>query len=75
MNNIIFTGTLTLGLLILITGPLNFIYTGYLARSTPVFINIFTAYVIIILLLSTSLIFMPLSTALINFSSGSFKSV
>ena len=69
-----FTGTPTLGLLISITGPLNIIYTGCLARSTPVSINIFTVYATAASLLSISSIFIPLSTALIKFSSGSSKS-
>ena len=68
------TGTPTLGLLISITKPLNVVYTGYLARSTSVFTDTFTAYITTILLLLMFLISMPLSTALIKFSSESSKS-
>ena len=40
-----FTGTPTLGLLMLITKLLNIIYTSCLARSTLVSADTFTAYI------------------------------
>ena len=73
-KDIMSTGTPTLGLLMSITGPLIIVYTSYLARSTPVSTNTFTAYITTISSLSTSPIFMSLFTASINFSSGSSKS-
>ena len=73
-NNVMSTGTPTLGLLMSITGPSNVVYTGCLARFTPVSTNTFTPYATTALLLLTSPTFMPSSTALIDFSLGSSKS-
>ena len=73
-NNIMSTGTPTLGLLMSITGPSNVVYIGCLARSIPVSTNTFTSYATAASSLLTSPTSTPSSTASINFSSRSSKS-